>query len=467
VSRGKVAARRRSFRFRAPAAAVTLGTLLLAATLAAGRGPAAKTGGFSVALTGDTILTRPLRAESGAGFVGLLELLRGADAALTNLETLFHDYEAPAVPPGMPSMRSDPALAKDLAWAGFDLVSRANNHAGDYGPEGMARTSRALAAAGILSAGVGDELGQARAAALYRGANASVALISAASYFPEHARASERRGAIPARPGISPLRHLTTYVLTAARMRELKSAVAELGIPVGNDANRLSAFERTFVVGDRPGVRTEPNPADLEAVAASIRAARPKADCVIVSLHAHEGLEGDRFAPAEFVAAAAHAAIDAGADAVFGHGPHVLRGIEVYRGRPILYSLGNFVFEYETIRELPSDEYERLGLPATAGVADFYDKQENFGRFSYPAERESWESVVAILHGRGRLLSSVELRPISLGFGQPRGTRGVPRLAPPDLAKKILADLARLSKPFKTSIAVRGDAGWIELTGGR
>ncbi|MEP6769580.1 MAG: CapA family protein [Acidobacteriota bacterium] len=416
---------------------------------------------FTVALTGDTIVTRSLRAEKGAGFEPLRELVRGADAALTNLETLFHDYESFNVPPGV--MRSDPALARDLAWAGIDLVARANNHAADYGAAGIAQTTRTLASAGILSAGVGRNLGEARAATVFAGRNVAVALVSASATFDAPAPASEGRGPVPARPGIAPLRHTTTYVLSPERMRALRSAAGEMGLPLSSREDALNAFDRTFIVGPAPGVSTVPVPQDLDALTASLRSARGRAGCLIFSLHAHEGLDADRFAPAEFVISAARAAIDAGADAVYGHGPHVLRGIEIWRGRPIFYSLGNFVFEYDTIRELPFDEYDRLALPPSARVADFFDRQENFGRYSYPVEPESWESVVALLHGRGNALESVELRPITLGFRQPRGTRGAPRLAAPAAARKILEDLVRLSRPYGTRIEIRGDVGWILL----
>ena len=404
---------------------------------------------------------RPLGREKAGAFEPLRRLLSGADAAITNLETLFHDYESFNVPPGV--MRSDPALAQDLAWAGFDIVARANNHAGDYGASGIAQTTRALTAARILSAGVGRDLAEARAPAFFGGRNVSVGLVSAAATVDAPAPASERRGPIPARPGIAPLRHTTTYVLSPERMRAVRSAAREIGIPMSAREDALNAFDRSFIVGPTPGISTVPVPGDLDALTASLRSARARSGCLIFSLHAHEGQESDRFAPAEFVITAARAAIEAGADAVFGHGPHVLRGIEIWRGRPIFYSLGNFVFEYDQIRELPFDEYERLGLPQTARVSDFYDRQENFGKYSYPAERETWESVIAILHGRGNRLESVELRPITLGFGQPRGSRGAPRLAQPAAARKILEDLVRLSRPYGTGIEIRGETGWIKL----
>src|ERR1700752_4361849 len=89
---------------------------------------------FTLALTGDSIIMQRLQVFKEPEFTKLFDLIRGADAAFTNLETLFHDYEAPpAHESGGTWMRTDPPILKELVWAGFDLVSRANNHAGDFG----------------------------------------------------------------------------------------------------------------------------------------------------------------------------------------------------------------------------------------------------------------------------------------------------------------------------------------------
>jgi len=83
-------------------------------------------------------------------FLKMIDLIRGADAAFTNLEMLLHDYEPyPSTESGGTYMRADPSMAKELVWAGFDMVARANNHTGDYGVEGARITTRHVAAAGL------------------------------------------------------------------------------------------------------------------------------------------------------------------------------------------------------------------------------------------------------------------------------------------------------------------------------
>ena len=79
---------------------------------------------MTLALTGDAIITRRLSVYDEPDFLEMVELIRGADAAFTNLEMLFHDYEPfPAYQSGGTWMRGDPDLVNDLVWAGFDMVS--------------------------------------------------------------------------------------------------------------------------------------------------------------------------------------------------------------------------------------------------------------------------------------------------------------------------------------------------------
>jgi hypothetical protein len=122
--------------------------------------------GFTMALTGDSIITRRISVYTEPAHTRLFDLIRGTDASFTNLEMLFHDYEPyPMNESGGTYMRAEPALLKELLWAGFDLVSMANNHTGDYGADGMRITRKHVAAAGLVHAGVGEDLAQAREAA--------------------------------------------------------------------------------------------------------------------------------------------------------------------------------------------------------------------------------------------------------------------------------------------------------------
>ena len=298
---------------------------------------------YTMALTGDSIITRRLSPYQEPAFLQMIDLIRNADVAFTNLEMLFHDYETYAMSQsGGTYMRAEPALAKELAWAGFDLVARANNHTGDYAPEAMRLTTKYVAEAGLVGAGVGETLSEAREPHFVETARARVALVACASTFPEHSRAGDSRGSIPGRPGLSPLRFTTTYVTTAEGLAKLRDGAAAAGIggrggggrgggggaagaaaPGGAPAQpqALTLFGQRVVVGDRPGVRTEPNKEDMEEIAAAVRSASKLADYTIVTIHAHEGGQGGRLVPAEFLVTFARAMIDAGADVFVGPRP--------------------------------------------------------------------------------------------------------------------------------------------------
>ena len=420
---------------------------------------------FTFALTGDSIITRRLAVYNEPAFTRIIELIRGADAAFTNLEMLFHDYEPYAMnQSGGTYMRAEPALVKDLVWAGFDMVSRANNHTGDYGVLGMNLTTKYVAEAGLVQAGVGQSLAEAREAKFLETPKGRVALISVASTFPDHSRAGRTRGDMPARPGLNPLRFDTITTVTPERLATLRQIAAEVNNrPVdGTASESINFFGRRFTAGSTPGVRTEPNQEDLTEIAAVVKSASGLADYTIVTIHAHEGGR-DRLLPADFLVTFARAMVDAGADMFVGHGPHVLRGVEIYKGKPILYSLGDFIFQNETLLRLPSENYEPYDLGATSHVNDFNDARYNFDKSGFPADRMIWEAVVAVPKFRGEQLIELTFHPITLGFGQSRSVRGRPMFADGELGQKILGDLVKLSDAMGTKITIRNGIGYVAL----
>jgi poly-gamma-glutamate synthesis protein (capsule biosynthesis protein) len=227
----------------------------------------------------------------------------------------------------------------------------------------------------------------------------------------------------------------------------------------------LNFFGRRFTAGAKPGLTTVPLAEDVDEIAAVVRSASGLADYTIVTIHAHEGGR-DRLVPADFLIAFARAAIDAGADMFVGHGPHVLRGIEIYKGKPILYSLGDFIFQNETLLRLPSENYEPYDLPADKHVNDFNDARYDFDKSGFPADRMIWEAVVAVPRFRGEQLLELALHPITLGFGKARSVRGRPMFADGDLGQKILDDIVKLSSAMGTKVTVRDGVGYVTVPSG-
>lgn len=431
-----------------------------------GSAPQKKSGdsAVSIALTGDSIITRRLVPYKESEYLQMIDLLRSADAAFTNFEMLLHDYEPyPAAESGGVWMRGDPVLAKDLAWAGFDLVSIANNHSGDYGIEGIRLTSKHLNEAGLIHAGTGENLAQAREARYLETAKARISLIALSSSFPAHSMAGRARPDIHGRPGVSFLRHSRVNVVLPEQIAQLRKILSDLGQATPASADRITFMGNTFVSGAKVETKTEPVKQDVEELAASVRDARKQSHYVIVSIHSHES-NLKRELPAEFLINFARAMIDAGADIFVGHGPHVLRGVEIYKGKPILYSLGDFMFQNETLLRMASGNYEQFNLGPDARVSDFNDARYDFDRRSFPVDAPIWESVIAVPEFQSGKLVAMKFHPIGLGFGLPRPDRGRPTLADAQLGRKIIEGLAALSAPFGTKIEYRDGIGQLDIS---
>jgi poly-gamma-glutamate synthesis protein (capsule biosynthesis protein) len=429
--------------------------------------------GFAVTLTGDSIITQRLSVhQPDAKFMSVVNAVRDGDVAFTNLEILFHNYEAPpAAQSGGTWLRAEPALFKDLQWIGFNLFGAANNHSLDYGIEGLRIHRRVLAEAGAAFGGIGENLGEARAPAFLETARGRVALISWASTFSASSPAGAQRPDVRGRPGLNPLRYRTRYRVDAAELAAVRKMKADLKVDAGNvlartepdTPERVHFLNQTFELAETPGVITEPDPRDLKGLTEAIGNARRMADYVLVSVHAHEGASGSREVPAQFLADFAHAAVEAGADVFVGHGPHVLRGIEIFKGKVILYSLGNFIFQNDTVTLLPADLYEQYGLGPEALPADLFEMRSDHDRRGFAADPLYWESVIARVAFREGHAAEVRLTPISLGFGRSRWERGRPEAANPEMSAKILGRLQKLSEVFGTKITVREGRGVITV----
>jgi poly-gamma-glutamate capsule biosynthesis protein CapA/YwtB (metallophosphatase superfamily) len=384
-----------------------------------------------------------------------LHYLSSSDLVCCNVETLFHRFERPpaAVSGGL-YMQAGPEVADTLSALNIQLASIANNHSCDYGADGLLESRRTLEAAGVHCSGGGANLTEARAPAVAHLHGSSVALVSATSTFPEHARASNASGPIMARPGISSLRFATLVTVTPEQMQTVERIFSGIALRQLSIPPTLHLPHLTIATADNNGVVTIPHAIDVSAIAAVVRQARAKYDVVLVSLHAHEGGHDDGTPPG-FLCLAARFLADAGATAVMCHGPHVSRGIEVRNGALIFYSLGNFFFEFEYITSLPPDALDQVGLPPGATLEDYLRQRASLGGPDFFANRRYWESFVAIVEIADGEITDVVLHPIELGFGREDGSRGRPRSASADSCRSILNSIKLQSEVFGTKITGR------------
>ncbi|MEI9985750.1 MAG: CapA family protein [Aliidongia sp.] len=411
--------------------------------------------GFTVGAVGDLIISRPLSQDAGRlpGFKATLDQLKRSDVLYGNMESTILDIRsfqgAPFSWDGDWTNSSLPTVAKDLAAMGFGIVSRANNHVMDWGPEGMRETSRWLADAGIAHAGIGETRGQARAPHYLETAKGRVALVSLASTFRPTTDALPAQGAAPPRPGLSALHLTKTIVLPAPAMK----AVAEINCTTHgkhcgetpDTLDTLDLFDQHFRQGERFAYEYRMDPEDLAEILKSVRAAKQNADFVIVSIHAHECSIGcddpdAPRAPGDFLKALAHQAIESGADMFVTTGNHNLGPIEIYdapgRGkRPIFYGLGNF-FWSDIQEPLPHDLFQgNAEMLAKAwsdpAKATDYDLTAPLNQESF-AHDFTFRSVIALCRFADGQLAGIELHPIEDGYGAPLTESGIPRLVTDD-----------------------------------
>ena len=424
--------------------------------------------GFTLMLAGDLISSRPLapKVARDPAFADVARLLGEASLVIGNLETAIVDMRTFN---GHPRTVDDwclvaqPDVARDLAELSFRLVSRANNHCCDWGIAGMRETSRHLDEAGIVHAGAGETLAHARAPRFVDTEYGRVGLVSAYTLEKwDNDAALDQFGEVPARPGLNALRIARTVTTPKVVVDGLRDAYRKIypGSPDPGDGD-LTLFDTTFVEGGTTSVRYAANHADVAEILRNVRLGAQHSDLLVVSLHVHE--EGPGAAqPPSFLVDLSHAAIDAGAGAVFGHGAHVLGPVEIYNGRPICYGLGNFI--WSDIQEclhgaLFAAAHERLGdLLGDASMATDADVNRLFNSSEF-ADPRYFDSVLAELTYRDGS-AAMRLLPIDLRYGTPLTESGTPRRAESSIAQAILECLDVLSRPFGTIVEIRDGIGY-------
>jgi len=417
--------------------------------------------GFTFAAVGDLIYLRPMLATIEKRSPGMVKILRDADVTFGNYEMTSLDLArfkgAPQAESGGTWLVSDPAVAPDLARMGFDIVSHANNHATDWGAEGLADTLQVLDDAHLVHAGTGHNMSSARAPRYLDAPAGRVALVAASSSFTPMSRASDALGEVPGRPGVNALRTERVGQVTSADLAVLQRlAGTRDGAPV-----RFNGMKFEAVADAKVPMATDyvTNARDVKANLTSVRQAHQNGNFVAFSLHNHEPGNGSQV-PAPFAVDFARKVIDAGADAFVGHGPHQLRGIEIYKGKPIFYSLGNFAMMNNSLDAMPADIYDQYDADPAATTAPELLQSRNERSFSDP---NLYESVIAVSRYVGGNVAEIRLYPIDLGVSIQGAAKGVPGLADAVVGRRILERMQRLSEPLGTRIAIENGVGVIRV----
>lgn len=370
-------------------------------------------GDVIVTAVGDMIFNEQISNLRDPEHRQLLRLMQEADIAYGNLEFSINDHPEAQRP--FYNFRAPTPFVWEVAAIGINMVSLANNHALDFGPEGLRDCLRALDRASITHAGAGMTLAEARA------------------------------------PGSTGVQAVTTRfgLLSYVRYWTQKYRCKDPSGPC------LATINPATILVARPDGTTEAVEGlvqeDIEAMEDDIVLAKRHHDVLIVSLHNHDvshhrayGIQDTTPANDEVMF---RRAVDAGADIVLGSGPHVLRGIEIRNGVPIFYSLSNFIYQYRTPQHIPIDlihqRDQEIARPANVSVWDRRDPERIF------------EGVLVRMTINAARLRRIEVIPFTIDDEGP--LYGVPRLARAERARQIIALMQKLSAPYGTTIV---DKGW-------
>jgi len=359
-----------------------------------------------IAIVGDIFPQSTL--PGSAELAEVRALLRAADIAFGNLETPVSERGTPAEK--WINMRMPPELLADVRDLGFDILTLANNHVLDFGEVAFRDTLDHLNAHDLPYVGAGLDLDAAWRAQVVRVGESRIAFLGAASTLSPGSAAAEDK------PGVAPIRVSESY-----------------------QVDPHASLEQP---GSAPYVHTRAWREDLERAIAAVEAARCQADFVILAMHwGVPPFWRSRFQDglADYQIEVGRALIDAGVDVIVGHHPHSLGEVEVYRGAPIFYSLGNFVFHHN--RGPVSDTPVSRNAPYRVSV-----KRRN----------RNWsETVIVLAEIAADGARSYRLQPALLdAVGNPQLLRG-------DEARALIARLDEMSPNAR--VAYRDGLGHLHL----
>ena len=416
---------------------------------------------------GDALIQRRIYDEY-EGFERIREYIEKGDARIFNFEsTLNYEGECFASQfSGGTYVRTEPEVFGDCLGFGFNMTSFNNNHAMDFSYEGLLKTREYINEYDIPNSGVGRNLAEASAPAYLDTPNGRVAMISVCSTFNPAMLAGEQSRRFRGRPGINGLRYEQKIMLAKEDFEKIKEIGEKSGINVSRKILIGEGYAKDFPegiyamgnvlfeLGEETKRVTSCNKEDLERIRKSIFEAQLQADYIIISIHSHELSGSSKETPAQFLEEFAHFCIDNGANAVVGHGPHLLRPIEIYKNRPIFYSLGDFILQLYSIQMAPEDFYKQQGMNSDNTVHELLAKRSaNFTR-GLMAEKRMNETVIPYWEtDENGDLTYLELLPLTLSMGGKKSDEGLPFITEDN---SFIDRLAKMSAPYGTKIEMKG-----------
>lgn len=414
-----------------------------------------------ICAVGDVILMESLPDDYD--LQALKDIICQADMKLFNLEEVLCDEDiyASSYCGGTWLMARTKCLDEVLKF-GFNGCGYANNHTMDYSYDGLFATKKALADRSLPGCGAGKDLEEAASYVKIQQGEKKIGLISICSTFNDAARAGDPDGDMPGRPGLNPLRFSTVYQITPEHMKSLKEMAAGTCIDGRRNRSRMGGYtpavpegqfgfgEYFFEESEVEGKRSKPKKEDVERTVREIQRAKAECGQVFVYVHSHEIKHEMDDEPDDFLVEFCHACAEAGASAVFGTGTHQLKAVEVYKGCPIFYSLGNFIFQTDQVFCLPADFNEKYHYPAGISTQEKIARRSAGGTKGLHADVNNFRSLMPFMTFEDGILKELKLYPLRLNM-----ETGLPALADAQEAEVILNYMNERNAPYGTKLARR------------
>lgn len=420
---------------------------------------------MKICITGDSIMLTPPKV-SYTGYRELRKIIEQADVKGTNLEMVISDGNPFASTfCGGIWLKASSARLDDLAKYGFEYYGFANNHTMDYSYDGLRDTLKELKKRGFYTSGAGMGLEEANRPAIMSKNGEHVAIFSCTASCDDAARAGYASPTVSARPGVNMLRHSEEYMVTPEHLKvidEIASATClnarflkavRMGIhQLPQGIHRLGRLQ--FVAGFEDSKNSRCNKMDLERILKSIRDSVQNYNYTIMCIHSHDIKGETDDTPDYYLEEFAHKCIDAGVTAVIGTGTHQLKAVEMYKGRPIFYSLGNFIFADEELLVAPYDYYERYGCEVSQSLEEIKKTCSKNGTIGLEYDFMNFRSIIPMI---SVFDEKVEIccYPIELNFNGNKGNKGYPNLAKEKVGKEIFYRLKELSSVYGTRMELQ------------
>ncbi len=411
---------------------------------------------------GDAIIQKRI-PKKDISYSQLNDFIGRGDVRFFNLETtLFEKGECCASNfSGGTYLRTTPKVLADLKRYGFNTTSFNNNHCMDFSYDGFLKTYKAVEKSGLTQAGTGLSLAEASEPKYIKTKNGTVAFIAFNTTFEPCSIAGDGTELVPDRPGVNGLLVESCVSVPEEEFKHLQMIADKTGI--NNHLKIISAegyasakweseipFDGAkFVKGSTYEYILQICEKDLKRAECVIREAANNADEVIISVHSHNITGKLKEEVPDFFKDFAHFCIDWGATAIIGHGPHLLRPVEIYKDCPVFYSLGDFILQLYDVEYAPREFYEKYGLTPDAGIHELLKTRSKNFTIGLMEQKVMFQAVIPFWEREDGKLKSVEFLPIELEMDRESGSQGLPRIAQ-DVS--FMQKFADMSSSFGTQI---------------